>query len=83
MQVISRAFAVERIGSRHIKMAIHPEESEMRDRKSGSNRYSRRDFMRSGLAVAGGLALPAGFSSRAFAAVQPPIGTGPAGSQGD
>ena len=39
----------------------------------------RRDFIRTGLGVAGGLALPAGFASRALAADQPPIGTWPAG----
>jgi len=39
--------------------------------------------VRGGLAVAGGLALPAGFVSRALAADQPPIGTWPSGSQGD
>ena len=55
----------------------------MRDRKSNSSGFSRRDFVRAGLGVAGGLALPAGFASRAFAADQPAIGTWPAGSQGD
>ncbi len=55
----------------------------MRDRKSAPYSASRRDFVRGGLAVAGGLALPAGFVSRALAADQPPIGTWPAGSQGD
>ena len=55
----------------------------MRDRKSNSSGFSRRDFVRAGLGVAGGLALPAGFASRASAADQPPIGTWPAGSQGD
>jgi ABC-type branched-subunit amino acid transport system substrate-binding protein len=55
----------------------------MRDRKSNSSGFSRRDFVRAGLGVAGGLALPAGFASRAWAADQPPIGTWPAGSQGD
>ncbi len=39
--------------------------------------------MRTGLGVAGGLALPGAFVSRVFAADQPPIGTWPAGSQGD
>jgi len=49
-----------------------------------SNGYgrSRRKFMLNGLGVAGGLALPAGFAGRAFAADQPPIGTYPAGSSG-
>jgi len=55
----------------------------MRDRKSAPYSASRRDFVRGGLAVAGGLALPAGFVSRALAADQPPIGTWPSGSQGD
>ena len=54
----------------------------MRDRSSGSFTDGRRRFMRTGLGVAGGLALPAGFASRAFAADQPPIGTWPAGSSG-
>ncbi len=43
---------------------------------------SRRNFVRAGLGVAGGLALPAGFTARAFAADHPPIGTYPAGSSG-
>jgi len=59
------------------------EENVMRDRKSAPYSASRRDFVRGGLAVAGGLALPAGFVSRALAADQPPIGTWPSGSQGD
>jgi ABC-type branched-subunit amino acid transport system substrate-binding protein len=42
----------------------------------------RRQFIRTGLGVAGGLALPAGFASKAFAADQPPIGTWPAGASG-
>ncbi|MEO7549407.1 MAG: substrate-binding protein [Ramlibacter sp.] len=42
---------------------------------------NRRGFIRTGLGVAGGLALP-GLVSRAFAADQPPIGTWPAGSSG-
>lgn len=42
---------------------------------------SRRGFIRTGLGVAGGLALP-GFVSEAFAADQPAIGTWPAGSSG-
>jgi ABC-type branched-subunit amino acid transport system substrate-binding protein len=41
----------------------------------------RRDFVRAGLGVAGGLALP-GLVSQAFAAEHPPIGTWPAGSSG-
>jgi ABC-type branched-subunit amino acid transport system substrate-binding protein len=39
--------------------------------------------MRTGLGVAGGLALPMGFAQRAWAAGEPPMGTWPAGSQGD
>lgn len=42
---------------------------------------SRRGFIRTGLGVAGGLALP-GLMPDAFAADQPPIGTWPAGSSG-
>ena len=41
----------------------------------------RRDFVRTGLGVAGGLALP-GYVARALAAEHPPIGTWPAGVQG-
>ena len=55
----------------------------MRDSKSRFHGVSRRDFMRTGLSVAGGLALPTAFASRAFAADRPPIGTWPAGSSGD
>ena len=44
---------------------------------------SRRDFIRTTLGLAGGLALPAGFAARAFAADNPAIGTYPAGSTGD
>jgi branched-chain amino acid transport system substrate-binding protein len=55
----------------------------MSDRKSNSSIYRRRDFIRATLGVAGGLALPAGFSSRAFATDHPSIGTYPAGSTGD
>jgi ABC-type branched-subunit amino acid transport system substrate-binding protein len=54
----------------------------MHDRNSKFRGRSRRDFIRTGLGVAGGLAVPAGFASRAFAADEPPIGTWPAGSQG-
>jgi branched-chain amino acid transport system substrate-binding protein len=54
----------------------------MQDRDSKFGGRSRRDFIRTGLGVAGGLAVPAGFASRAFAADEPPIGTWPAGSQG-
>jgi ABC-type branched-subunit amino acid transport system substrate-binding protein len=42
----------------------------------------RRDFIRTGLAIAGGLVLPAGFAERVLAAGEPPIGTWPAGVQG-
>ena len=55
----------------------------MRDRRSSSYNSSRRGFMRTSLGVAGGLALPMGFAQRAFAADRPPIGTWPAGSEGD
>jgi len=44
---------------------------------------SRRDFIRTTLGLAGGLALPAGFAARAFAADHPAIGTYPTGSAGD
>src|SRR6476660_2776828 len=46
------------------------------------NDNGRRDFMRAGLTLAGGLVLPGGLTTRAFAADQPPIGTYPAGSSG-
>jgi ABC-type branched-subunit amino acid transport system substrate-binding protein len=39
--------------------------------------------MRAGLGVAGGLALPLGLTTRAFAADQPPIGTWPEGASGN
>ena len=55
----------------------------MRDSNSTLHGYSRRDFMRTGLSVAGGLALPTAFATRAFAEDRPPIGTWPAGSSGD
>src|SRR5689334_21101035 len=54
----------------------------MQHRHSPPFADGRRQFIRTGLGVAGGLALPAGFASRAFAADQPPIGTWPAGSSG-
>jgi branched-chain amino acid transport system substrate-binding protein len=55
----------------------------MQDRKkSDSFIDGRREFIRTGLGVAGGLALPAGFMSEAMAADQPPIGTWPAGASG-
>lgn len=43
---------------------------------------TRRSFMGTGLALAGGLALP-GFTTRAMAADHPPIGTWPAGVSGN
>ncbi len=55
----------------------------MQDRNSGSFIHGRRHFIRTGLGVAGGLALPAGFASKALAADQPPIGTWPAGASGN
>ncbi len=55
----------------------------MQHRSSNSFIHSRRDFIRVGLGAAGGLALPAGFISQAFAADQPPIGTWPAGASGN
>jgi len=55
----------------------------MHDRNSGSGGKGRRDFIRAGLGVAGGLILPTGMVSKAFAADQPPIGTWPVGSQGN
>jgi branched-chain amino acid transport system substrate-binding protein len=55
----------------------------MQDRKSGSFIDGRRRFIRTGIGVAGGLALPAGFVSEAVAADQPPIGTWPAGVAGN
>ena len=55
----------------------------MQDRNSGSFIHGRRHFIRTGLGVAGGLALPAGFASKALAADEPPIGTWPAGASGN
>jgi len=55
----------------------------MQNRKPNLYNYSRRDFFRASLGVAGGLALPAGFAARAFAADHPPIGSYPAGSSGN
>ncbi len=52
----------------------------MQDRTTKS--LSRRDFIRTSLGLAGGLALPLGLTTRAWAADQPPIGTWPAGSSG-
>ena len=54
----------------------------MQDRKSSSHVNNRREFIRTGLGVAGGLAVPAGFVSEAIAAEQAPIGTWPAGASG-
>ena len=47
-----------------------------------TNSYSRRHFVRAGVGMAGGLLLPAGLVSRAFAAEHPPIGTWPDGASG-
>ncbi|HEY1327352.1 MAG TPA: substrate-binding protein [Casimicrobiaceae bacterium] len=55
----------------------------MEDRNSGTRGQSRRDFIRTGLGLAGAAALPAGFSRSALAADQSPIGTWPGGSSGD
>jgi len=55
----------------------------MHDRNSGSGGSGRRDFIRAGLGIAGGLVLPTGMVSRAFAADQPPVGTWPAGASGN
>src|SRR3954453_20948208 len=51
-------------------------------KKSDSFIDGRREFIRTGIGVAGGLALPAGFMSEALAADQAPIGTWPAGTSG-
>lgn len=55
----------------------------MSNRKTNTYNLDRRNFLRTGLSVAGALALPAGFASQAFAAGHPAIGTYPAGSSGD
>jgi branched-chain amino acid transport system substrate-binding protein len=55
----------------------------MEDRNSDSLIHGRRRFIRTGLGVAGGLALPAGFASKALAADQQPLGTWPAGVSGN
>ena len=55
----------------------------MRNRKPTSYSEGRREFVRMGLGVAGGLALPVGFVSEAFGQDKAPVGTWPAGSQGD
>jgi branched-chain amino acid transport system substrate-binding protein len=54
----------------------------MHDKKSDSSGLSRRDFVRTGLTVAGSLALPAGFVARALADDHPAVGTWPAGVSG-
>src|SRR4051812_40620547 len=54
----------------------------MQDHTPDSPADGRRRFIRVGLGVAGGLAIPAAFVSRAVAADQPPIGTWPAGVAG-
>jgi len=55
----------------------------MNEGNPGPRNRRRRDFIRAGLGAAGGLLLPAGFSTPAFAAAEhPPIGTYPAGSSG-
>jgi ABC-type branched-subunit amino acid transport system substrate-binding protein len=53
----------------------------MRNRTSALRRDGRRQFIRNGLLLAGGLALP-GLPRRAAAEDHPPIGTYPAGVQG-
>jgi ABC-type branched-subunit amino acid transport system substrate-binding protein len=54
----------------------------MHDQKSDPSGVSRRDFVRTGLTVAGSLALPAGFVARALADDHPAVGTWPAGVSG-
>ncbi|HET9763633.1 MAG TPA: substrate-binding protein [Casimicrobiaceae bacterium] len=54
----------------------------MQDRKPQSQKNTRRDFIRTTLGLAGGLALPAGFAGRVLAADHPAIGTYPAGVSG-
>jgi branched-chain amino acid transport system substrate-binding protein len=44
---------------------------------------TRRDFIRTGLGAAGGIALPSMVMSNAYAADHPPVGTWPAGVSGD
>jgi ABC-type branched-subunit amino acid transport system substrate-binding protein len=55
----------------------------MADRTSSPGNQGRRQFLRAGLGIAGGLALPTGFAARVFAADHPPIGTYPAGTSGN
>ena len=52
----------------------------MQDRKTDNQ--SRRDFMRTGLGIAGALTLPAAISNAFAAENHPPIGTWPAGVEG-
>jgi branched-chain amino acid transport system substrate-binding protein len=54
----------------------------MRDKKTNPLIPSRRDFIRIGAGAAGSAALP-GFIGAAWAEDKPPIGTWPAGTQGD
>lgn len=54
----------------------------MQDRSSNWYGRSRRDFLRTGIGIAGGLVLPGGLT-RVLAAEHSPIGTWPAGSSGD
>ncbi|HET7764329.1 MAG TPA: substrate-binding protein [Burkholderiales bacterium] len=54
----------------------------MQNRKSYFYSHGRREFIRAGLGVAGGLMLPGGFGTRALAATHPAIGTWPDGSSG-
>jgi branched-chain amino acid transport system substrate-binding protein len=53
----------------------------MQDRNGNPGGPTRRDFMRAGLGIAGGLALP-GFVSEALAQQHPAIGTWPDGAKG-
>jgi branched-chain amino acid transport system substrate-binding protein len=53
----------------------------MQDHDSNWYRHNRRDFIRTSLGIAGGLALPGAFT-RAFAASHPALGTWPAGVKG-
>src|SRR5690349_17442404 len=53
----------------------------MSNSRPKSHVHTRRDFIRAGLGIAGGLALP-GLAPRAFAAGHPPIGTWPDGVSG-
>jgi branched-chain amino acid transport system substrate-binding protein len=55
----------------------------MSETNSRHDRRGRRDFLRMGLGLAGGLALPASYAPVALAADHPPLGTWPAGASGD